>query len=388
VRFVVSQMKQIVLVDGKNQLYRMHYQPSMMGLSREDGFPTGAIYGCVNYSLLAVAERLPDASFVWCWDGLGETWRHKLLASTEHFEPSPVNDDDEEDTHDAQADVITNTLSYFGIKKQAKKSKPKVRGYKANRVWSPTKSKSKYPTDERQRALIQVPVLKLILEGIGITQFEIQNLECDDLIGILTHKIMEMDEDCEIIIFSADRDFYQLLQYEQVKIVKNVKDGKLQYVDGDQVEYEFNVSLKDWTKYRAWTGDEADNIPHIAKIGPKTALKLLEAGYDPSEEEVPCSDAEEYFAKYFAPHGIEKMWASVHTNYKLCELVTDPKDKILSEEVRQRLHKDMKYVKRVSDLQRDKKANTPESYRKVTMLLSAYELASLLAKRDELFQIP
>ena len=383
-------MKQIVLVDSKNQLYRSHFAPSLMPLSREDGFPTGAIYGCLNYVLLGVHKHLPDASFIWCWDGQGETWRHKLTASTPQLKVEPQDDET-----DYQANMINDTLSYFGIKKdKAKKVRPKVYGYKANRAYNPKKFKTKYPTDEKARALIQIPVLKLILDGIGIRQFEIKELECDDLIGILVKKIIKLDKECEVYIFSGDRDFYQLLKYPQVSIIKSTKGGKLEIPKIEDIENEFQISIKDWTKYRAWTGDSTDNIEHLFKVGKVTARKMLAAGLDPSESDVMkvlsagWEDELVKFERYFQPHGIEKLWPAIHNNYKLCEIVRSENSELLSEDVKERLHKAFKGIEDISDFKRDTKKNTADMYRKITVLLSQYELNSILAQRDILWQIP
>src|ERR1035438_6521278 len=100
-------MKQIILIDGKNALYRMHFSPSLTALSREDGFPTGSIYGNLNYVLLGVHKHLPDASFIWCWDGQGETWRHRLTASTPQIKMNVPDDEDEMDNY--QAKMVTDT---------------------------------------------------------------------------------------------------------------------------------------------------------------------------------------------------------------------------------------------------------------------------------------
>ena len=387
-------MRQIVLIDGKNALYRMHYSPSLIHLSREDGFPTGSIFGNLNYVLLGAHKHLPDAYFVWCWDGMGETWRHRLTASEPPLNVNRVEEDLDEG--DYQAKMVHDTLAYFGMNKP-KKKKIKSYGYKANRAYTPQKFKTKYPTEEKQRALIQVPVLKLILDGLGIRQFEIKGLECDDLIGILTKKIIKLDKETEIIIFSGDRDFYQLLKYPQVTIIKSIKNGKLEKVFVEEVESKHGVSVKDWTKYRAWTGDSSDNISHLFKVGPKTALKMLAAGLDPSvsefaklvyQNETYDSEALAKLERYFQPHGIEKLWPSIHNNYKLCEIVRDEDSPLLSDDVREDLHKAFKDITSIRSFRRSSSNRTSEMYRKVTFLLSQYELASILAQRDVLWNLP
>lgn len=364
-----------------------------MHLSREDGFPTGSIFGNLNYVLLGIHKHLPDAAIVWCWDGLGETWRHRLTADTPRVEMNKEVDE-ENDYDDAQASIVNSSLSYFGVKEKKKRKIAKVYGYKANRAWTPTKHKTRYPTEEKERAIIQVPVLKLMLDGIGIRQFEIPKLECDDLIGILVHRLIDIDNEVEIYIFSSDKDFYQLLRYKQVTIVKNLKDGKLDCPVIHDVENNFGIAIKDWTKFRAWTGDSTDNIDHLFRVGPATARKFLDDGLDPSCKNIndlspeALEAARGKYSKYFQPYGIEKLWRSIHNNYLLSKLIKDPDSELLAEDVRKDLRHALKGFDSVKSFRRTKASRTVDMYRKLTVLFSSYELASVLARRSELETIP
>lgn len=386
-------MKRIVLIDGRNQLYRMAFAPSLAPLARKDGFPTGSIYGCISYSLLALATKLKDTAFVWCWDGEGETWRHRMMA-TPHLTPEAFPDEDEEPMEtlfeDYAQHLVQNTINFFGPSVPVRP--PKKQGYKGNRTFTANKSKSKYPEDPKSRALLQLPVLQLILRGAGIRSFEVKGLECDDLIGILTKHITDLDDEVEVMILSGDRDFYQLLVNDRVRVVKNNKGGELQYVKPKQVEYEHRVSVRDWIKYRAWTGDKTDNIPHVFKIGPVRARMLLDDGFDPSVEDFKKLDVDDMlctkYAKFFAPHGIKRMWPSVYSNYQLCRIVTSPDDKLLSEEVQDKLYTLMKPLTSLRAFGTDKTVKTSDNYRKLSFLLAQYDLASLVVRRDELWELP
>jgi 5'-3' exonuclease len=389
-------VNRVILIDAKNQLYRMQFSPSLQRLSTEDGHPTGAIFGCLNYSLLSVAKAFPDSAFVWCWDGSGETWRHKAM-----LESAQVDDDffpEAEYTESPERSVSNiDTMSMNFINDmvnqslgftKAKSKRPRQPGYKGNRIRPKVQGKGKFPTDEKGRAIVQIAVLKLILTGIGIRNYEIEGLECDDLIGILTRKILKIGG--EVVILSGDRDYYQLLKYDKVTIVKNMQGGKPNIVTADSVKQEYGISVKHWVKYRAWTGDHTDNIPHIFKVGKVTARKMLEDGLDPAICEVKLlpTEAIQKYNKYFQPHGIDRMWPSIYGNYKLCKLVTDPMDDVLSPEVKERLDNILKYMKSIKDFCRQDRCKTAESYRKVSVLLSQYELTSLLSRRDELWNIP
>lgn len=398
-------MTQIVLIDGKNQLFRMHYSPGLNPMKNAEGHPTGALFGCLNYSMLSIAARLPEASFVWVWDGGGETWRHKMMMNTPQInaEAFPDSDEEEEDDislgHDFVAsfdNMVESSIDFLGLntKKEHKKERKhsKKVGYKGQRNYkvSARKNKDRFPVDERQRALIQIPVLKLILEGSGFRNFQVQGLEGDDLVTMLAKRIIYLDKEAEVIILSQDRDYYQLLAWPQIKICTGIQAGKLGWVKYDDIKPRFGISPRNWVRYRALTGDTSDNIPHLWKVGGKTAVKMLNAGLDPSESDykkIP-EDVRDTFARYFQPHGISKMWPSMYGNYQLCKLVSDPESELLSNEVRKRLAPIFDRLDKIKRFKRRESCLTSEGYRKVSFLLMQYDLQSILEKREALWKIP
>jgi len=352
-------MKQVVLIDAKNAVYR--HGAVNPNLSRRDGFPTGALFGCLN-SMLAIARRLPDASFVWVWDGDGETWRHKVM----------------------RENILVQSSFKENVEHKAKPRKhARVYGYKGTRSYKREKSESKYPQEGRARIDIQIPVLRLVLEGSGIRNFQIASLEGDDLLALLTRYLLKHTH-AEVIIHSGDRDFYQLLKHRRVKILKDLKEGKLHFVDRKQVKQEYGVSVRDWVKFRAWTGDASDNIPHLRNVGDSIARKMLEAGLDPSLKYGELPAIPKGLVRFFEPNGIERTWPFVEQNFKLCKLVSRPDDNRLPESMRE------KVVALLSDIKftRDDKRVNAEYYRRVSYLLMRYELKSILSQRELLWRIP
>ncbi len=91
-------MASIILIDGKNNLFRHAHVHNM--LSTSYGHPTGAIYGCLN-SMLRLHKKFPGASIVWVWDGKGETWRHKFMQNLPQLDskefPEPEDESNEEE---------------------------------------------------------------------------------------------------------------------------------------------------------------------------------------------------------------------------------------------------------------------------------------------------
>jgi 5'-3' exonuclease len=346
-------MRRVVLIDSKNLLYRM--QAVFNNLSRQDGFPTGALFGCLS-TMLNISKRFPDAAIVWVWDGRGDTWRHKFMGSFPQIE-----------VHNEK--------------------KKKYVGYKGQRHKNIPKQKSKYPETPRERALLQLPVLQLILRGAGIRSLEVESLECDDLIAMLTTRIHELDKNVEVIIHSGDHDFYQLLS-KRVKILTRVKAGKAEMVTKKMVIEKYGVRPRNWAKFRAFTGDSSDNISHLKNIGKVVAKKLLKAGLDPSVVNLPINEYVEKKYKKVFPDGVQKVWPALCGNYKLCKLVTDIDSDILSEEVRKDLEEMFSRFTSVRRFKRSKTGKTSHAFRRVGLLLSQYELASILGRRHILFSIP
>ena len=394
-------MSEFILIDGKNSIYR--HQNVNNHLSREDGFPTGAIYGCLN-SMLALAKRMPDAGIAWVWDGRGDTWRHKFMTNMPQLDakefPEPELDEDDPITGMGPSNYVDNmaqnSMEFLGLDKPDKgivirTGRVRKRGYKAQRNYKEVKKKkNEYPETPRERALLQLPVLRMILEGCGIRNYEVDSLECDDLLAMLAKRIIDLDEDSKVYIHSGDRDFYQLLAWDQVRIITRLKEGKIVKIKAEDVESEYGVKPKHWSKFRALTGDSSDNIPHLYKVGAVRARQMLADGLDPSLSDCKAipEEIKEKYAKYFQPHGVARMWPSLHGNYKLCRLVTDPDDDLLSKEVREKLEPIFRHLDSIKRFYRRDKCKTALSYRKVSFVLSRYELASILARRETLWAIP
>ena len=92
----------------------------------------------------------------------------------------------------------------------------------------------------------------------------IQGSEGDDVISTLTKYLHNENE---IIILSSDKDFIQLLKYENVFIYDPLK---LDFVNGK------NININEYKKLHILTGDKSDNIPPVKiRMGDKTARNLL-----------------------------------------------------------------------------------------------------------------
>ncbi len=129
--------------------------------------------------------------------------------------------------------------------------------YKANRP--------PMPDDLR----VQQEYVKKIIVALGIQLVCIPGVEADDVIGTLARTASQ--QGFHTLMLSGDKDLTQLVsaQVEMVDTMHNVR------LDVDGVRQKFGVPPQQMVEFLALTGDAADNIPGIPKVGPKTAVKWL-----------------------------------------------------------------------------------------------------------------
>ena len=119
---------------------------------------------------------------------------------------------------------------------------------------------------------MQFPVAKKIVESLGITYFEIDNYEADDIIGTFAKKTEEDPEYVSTII-SSDKDLLQLITDEtEVKLLKQVGYIRMTH---EEFLNTYGIEPARMVDLKALMGDSSDNIPGIKGIGEKTALTLL-----------------------------------------------------------------------------------------------------------------
>ena len=120
---------------------------------------------------------------------------------------------------------------------------------------------------------MELPVLKDVLDAMGIKQYEIDGFEADDIIGT-TAKMAE-EADVEAVIITGDRDALQLATDKTSVVItkKGITEFKL-YDDAAMIE-EYGFDHEQFIDYKGLRGDTSDNIPGIPGIGEKTATKLI-----------------------------------------------------------------------------------------------------------------
>lgn len=215
-----SKKQMVVLIDGHALIYRAYH--AFQDLTTPEGTPIAAVYGFCRILLTVIKELGPEYILV-AFDHHQPTFRH-----TEYL------------------------------------------GYKANREEMP----AELPP--------QIDKIKEIITAFNIPQFILPGYEADDIIGTITRQI-EMRPagaapDLRTMIVTGDRDAFQLVT-DRTHVwmpgrSKPVRTQDTEY-DPEGVVKKMGVRPDQIVDLKALMGDASDNIPGVAGIGEKTAVKLL-----------------------------------------------------------------------------------------------------------------
>lgn len=210
-----SMSKKIVLIDGHSILNRAFF--GVPPLTNSEGLHTNAVYGFLNIMFKILDEEKPDYLTV-AFDRSEPTFRHQMFDA------------------------------YKGTRK---------------------------PMAQELRE--QVPVMKEVLQAMGIKIVEMPGYEADDLLGTIAG-IAEV-QGMDVSIISGDRDLLQLATEKvKIRIPKTKRTGTEieDYYAADVVE-RYQVTPKEFIDVKALMGDSSDNIPGVPGIGEKTATNLIVA---------------------------------------------------------------------------------------------------------------
>ena len=118
---------------------------------------------------------------------------------------------------------------------------------------------------------VQIEPLHTIIKAMGLPLLMIEGVEADDVIGTLATQASELG--METLISTGDKDLAQLVD-QHVTLINTMSETTL---DRQGVIDKFAVTPEQIIDFLALTGDSVDNIPGVAKCGPKTAAKWLAA---------------------------------------------------------------------------------------------------------------
>jgi DNA polymerase-1 len=117
----------------------------------------------------------------------------------------------------------------------------------------------------------QIEPLHQCIRAAGWPLLMVDGVEADDVIGTLSRQATETGIDC--VISTGDKDLTQLVN-PRVRLVNTMSNEVL---DEAGVKAKFGVPPERIIDYLALVGDTSDGIPGVSKVGPKTAVKWLEA---------------------------------------------------------------------------------------------------------------
>ncbi len=206
-------MKTLLLVDGSSYLYRAFHALQRADLRNQEGEPTGAIYGVLN--MLRRLHKETRADYSACvFDAKGRTFRDEVYPE-----------------------------------------------YKANRPPMP------------DDLAMQIAPLKEAIAAMGWPLLEVEGVEADDVIGTLARQAKR--EGVRVIIASGDKDLAQLVNSAITIENADPRSGEREILDEAGVKKKFGVEPERMVDYLTLIGDSVDNVPGVAKVGPKTAVKWL-----------------------------------------------------------------------------------------------------------------
>lgn len=203
----------IMVIDGNSIINRAYH--GIRPLSNHEGTPTNAVYGFLSTLFKQEDEEKPDRIVV-CFDVKEKTFRHK-----------------------------------------------KFDFYKATRK----------PMEEN--LAVQLPIIKEVLDALGIVRCEMAGYEADDLLGTISRRANEHGDEC--VVLTGDRDSLQLAGGGTVVRLVKSSQGKTTYTsyttEKFREEYGFDpIRLID---LKSLMGDSSDNIPGVKGVGEKSAMQLL-----------------------------------------------------------------------------------------------------------------
>jgi DNA polymerase-1 len=250
-------MPTLLLVDGHSQAYRSYFGVKTP-LTTRTGESTTAVFGFTRKLLSLLREYQPE--YVAVAFDKGDTWRHASFPA-----------------------------------------------YKATR--------DQMPDDMRT----QIGRIEEVLAAFNIPIVTVTNYEADDVLGTLACKAAA--EDVDVLILTGDRDLFQLVS-DRIKILytRGGPNPSTDLYGLDEVRERYdNLTPAQFIDMKALVGDSSDNIPGVAGVGEKTAIKFL-------SEYGSLEDLYQHIDEIRGPktqQSLREAEAQVHRNRKLVEIVTD-----------------------------------------------------------------
>ncbi|MGD9677556.1 MAG: DNA polymerase I [Vulcanibacillus sp.] len=204
-------MKRLVLVDGNSIANRAFYALPL--LTNGQGLYTNSVYGFTQILLKIQKDIKPDYILV-AFDAGKSTFRHSIYKE-----------------------------------------------YKGKRLKTPNELSG------------QFPMIKELLNTFGISHFELDGYEADDIIGTVAQ--IADEKQIETIIYTGDKDMLQLATDKTSIYFTRKGITEVDVYSPKEIRDKYNLSPGQIIDLKGLMGDSSDNIPGVPGVGEKTALKLL-----------------------------------------------------------------------------------------------------------------
>ena len=204
----------LMILDGNSIVNRAFY--GVRQLNAPDGTPTNAVYGFLAILHRLIEEQKPEALCV-SFDLKAPTFRHKAYE-----------------------------------------------GYKAQRKAMP------------EELAVQMPILKDVLDKMGIHRYELEGYEADDILGTASRICESAGWNCTIV--TGDKDSLQLISEKTTVCNVKTRMGQTETIlyTPERFREEYGFEPKMMVDLKALMGDSSDNIPGVPGVGEKTALDLVQ----------------------------------------------------------------------------------------------------------------
>ena len=203
----------VLLIDGHSMAYRAFFALPAENFTTAQGQHTNAIYGFATMLISLLKEEKPSHVAV-AFDVSRKTFRTEIFPE-----------------------------------------------YKANRAKTPDEFRS------------QMSYLHELVAGFGITQFEVEGYEADDILATLTKRAEK--EGAEILICTGDRDSFQLVSQATTVLYPKRGVSEMARMTPDAVQEKYGMSADQYPDFAALRGDPSDNLPSVPGVGEKTAAKWI-----------------------------------------------------------------------------------------------------------------
>ncbi len=203
--------ERLVVIDGNSLIHRAFY--AMPPMTAKDGRPTNAVFGFVNMLLKALEDYKPQYLCV-AFDKKGPTFRHEQFAE-----------------------------------------------YKAGR--------KPMPEDLRP----QLPMLRELLDCMGIARVDADGFEADDFLGTLACRAQEAG--VQAVLITGDRDSLQLVDPQTLVVLTKKGVSEIEEYTPEHLNEVYGLRPDQIPDLKGLMGDSSDNIPGIPGVGEKTALNLM-----------------------------------------------------------------------------------------------------------------